>query len=158
MLPNPCFVWISPVFGTTSKYPSVTFHFAGPPSLVLTHADKSLPSKSTVASEGALPAASCDDHVPGSITFGAGRFRSCAFHCVCHAAAPQASTSTAAPHRPHRLFIPVLRSNRATLASNIIAPRQNFTRTNLARLIASSHERRSKTNRAIPTISHTATT
>src|SRR5579872_2124289 len=105
MLPNPCFVWISPVFGTTSKYPSATFHFAGPPSLVLTHADKSLPSNNTVASDGALPAASCDDHVPGSISFGAGRFRSCGLYCVCHAAAPPVNTRTAATPRLHRLFI-----------------------------------------------------
>src|ERR1700749_1022705 len=105
MLPNACFDSICPVFGTTSKYPSVTFHFAALLSLLLTHSDKSFPSNKPVASDGALPAASCVDHVPGSITFGAGRFRSCAFHCVCHAVAPHANTSTAAPTKLHRLFI-----------------------------------------------------
>src|SRR5205823_14857091 len=46
-----CAVAMSPVPGATSTYPSLTAHFAALPS-ALRHCDKSLPLKSTIASDG----------------------------------------------------------------------------------------------------------
>src|SRR6476619_5182766 len=46
-------VFMSPVLGATTKVPLRTFHFASPPSAAC-HWSSDLPSKSTIASEGAL--------------------------------------------------------------------------------------------------------
>src|SRR6266404_1852907 len=55
--------------------PSCTIHLVGLPSM-LAHCERSLPSKRTVASEGALPAFSCVLAVAGVISGGNGRVRS----------------------------------------------------------------------------------
>src|SRR5215510_5896586 len=64
MSSNSCLVLMAPDRGTTTIAPSFTAHLAGLPSLSLTQFDKSLPSKRTMASEGACVAS------PGSMTFG----------------------------------------------------------------------------------------
>src|SRR5580692_2047146 len=89
-----------PDLGTVSKYPLPTFHFAGLPSFCA-HAERSFPSNSTTASEGARPTTSCVLATPGSTTVGAGRFMSCGFHCVCPCPrpAPQTSKPTPATHK-----------------------------------------------------------
>src|SRR5271168_1824780 len=89
-----------PDFGTVSKYPLSTFHFAGLPSFCA-HSERSFPSNSTTASEGARPTTSCVLATPGSTTVGAGRFISCGFHCVwaCPQLAAQASKPTPATRK-----------------------------------------------------------
>src|SRR5580704_1548113 len=89
-----------PDFGTVSKYPLPTFHFAGLPSFCA-HSERSFPSNSTTPSEGARPTRSCVLATPGSTTVGAGRFMSCGFHCVCACPqpAPQISKPTPATHK-----------------------------------------------------------
>src|SRR6266550_4654113 len=52
------------------------FPFGGAAVLFLVHCERSLPSNSATASEGARPGASCVLAVPGSITGGTGRLRS----------------------------------------------------------------------------------
>src|ERR1700676_1950963 len=82
------------VVGTTSKYPSATFHFAGLPSFCV-HWERSLPSNRTIASAGARPADVSVPGAPGSTATGAGRLRSCDFHfcSVCAATeCPHASS------------------------------------------------------------------
>src|ERR1035441_6729175 len=49
--PKPCLVEIPPVPLTVTT-PSLTTHFAGPPSLSLFHWERSSPSNRTIASEG----------------------------------------------------------------------------------------------------------
>src|SRR5579859_5151629 len=79
--PKACLVLMSPVPGATTMAPSTVFHCAGPPFL-LTHFERSLPSKRTMASEGGLPGASGVLAVPGVITGGTGRLRSETFQRV----------------------------------------------------------------------------
>src|SRR5258708_6339174 len=87
-----------PVFGTTSKIPFSTFHFAGLPSLCA-HFDRSLPSKRTTASDGGRPGESCVFDVRESIPAGSGGFGSWIFHfgSIC---APQTAGRTARSKPP----------------------------------------------------------
>src|SRR5260370_19320922 len=98
-----------PVFGTTSKIPFSTFHFAGLPSLCA-HFDRSLPSKRTTASDGGRPGESCVFDVPGSITAGSGRFGSWIFHfgSICASQTAGRTASSKAPiaeKRPFRIRV-----------------------------------------------------
>src|ERR1035441_2839680 len=70
--PKPCFVEIPPVPLTVAT-PSLTSHFAGPPSLSLFHLDRSSPSNRTIASEGGASGST----TRGS-SFGGGISPSCA--------------------------------------------------------------------------------
>src|SRR5438046_811184 len=87
---------MSPVWGATSKYPSPTFHFAGPPSAAR-HLERSVPSNSTMAPDGGRPAWSWVLGSPGVITGGCGRFRSWIFHRASGVWAPVNCVSTRAP-------------------------------------------------------------
>src|SRR5437762_12097111 len=63
----------------TMRTPFSTFHGASPP-LADCHLDRSLPSKSTIASDGGLPGCCWVLSVPGVTTFGWGRFSSWTAH------------------------------------------------------------------------------
>src|SRR4051794_7662988 len=88
--PNSPFVTMSPPPVTTSTPPS-TFHGAGPSPLAGFHLDRSLPSKSTTASEGGCPERSCELSAPGVTTGGWGRVSSWTAHCL--ALAPPAAAN-----------------------------------------------------------------
>src|SRR2546428_2678930 len=76
-----------PVPGATSKYPSPTFHLAGPPSAAC-HLERSAPPDNTIASDGGRRGRSCVLDSPGVMTGGCGRLRSWIFHCCSAAEAP----------------------------------------------------------------------
>src|SRR4051794_12180356 len=62
---------MSPVPGFTVSTPSATVHFASP-SLADFHLERSLPSKRTMASEGAVAGAALTEEFPGVTTRGTG--------------------------------------------------------------------------------------
>src|SRR4029453_11888713 len=99
-LPNPSFVWMPPLPGATVRTPSATLHGAGALPLSLTHCDRSLPSKSTMASDGGAPGVAPGVTIGGSFD-GLGicpGTRSC-----CATAAPASNTTPAPTVRQSRM-------------------------------------------------------